>query len=341
MRKSLFRVPGHTGVLDFSPRSPLGDSGVMPLGRRVTLPEADVPNIDRRRALGGILAGLLGTALPLAMPPDAKANPNPNPAPNPTPPGRLKQSVCHWTYRSVKLDDLCRRVKQMGLVGIDLLYADEWPVARDAGLTVSMGYPARRDDFIQTGFNNPANHKLLLTELEATLPLAKKAGVPNVITMFGNRDPARDDPAAIDACIEGLKKIAPLAEECGVTVCVELLNSRINHPSYQGDHTAFGVAVMKGVNSPRVKLLYDIYHMQIMEGDVIHTIQDNIQWIGHFHTGGVPGRHEIDATQELNYHAIALAIADLGYTGYVAHEFMPTHPDPFTSLADAIRICSV
>jgi len=159
--------------------------------------------------------------------------------------------------------------------------------------------------------------------------------------MFGNRDPARDDRAAVDSCIAGLAKIAPLAEECSVTVCVELLNSRINHPAYQGDHTAFGVAVMKGVNSPRVKLLYDIYHMQIMEGDVIRTIQDNIQWIGHFHTGGVPGRHEIDASQELNYHAIALAIAELGYAGYLAHEFIPTHPDPYTSLADAFRICSV
>ena len=136
-------------------------------------------------------------------------------------------------------------------------------------------------------------------------------------------------------------KIAPVAEKCGVTVCVELLNSRINHPAYQGDHTAFGVAVMKAVNSPRVKLLYDIYHMQIMEGDVIRTIQDNIQWIGHFHTGGVPGRHEIDASQELNYHAIALAIADSDYAGYVAHEFTPTHPDPYTSLADAFQICSV
>jgi hydroxypyruvate isomerase len=159
--------------------------------------------------------------------------------------------------------------------------------------------------------------------------------------MFGNRDPARDDRAAVESCIGGLAKIAPLAEACGVTICVELLNSRINHPAYQGDRTAFGVAVMKGVNSPRVKLLYDIYHMQIMEGDVIRTIRDNIQWIGHFHTGGVPGRHEIDASQELNYHAIALAIADLGYAGYLAHEFIPTHPDPYTSLADAFRICSV
>jgi hydroxypyruvate isomerase len=258
-----------------------------------------------------------------------------------TPAGRLKQSVCRWPYRAVELPELCRRLKRIGFAGIDLLYADEWQIAHDAGLTVSMGYPTRRDKFIETGFNNPANHALLLKELETTLPLAARAGVPSLITMFGNRDPARDDRAAIDNCISGLSKISPLAEESGVNVCVELLNSRIDHPGYQGDRTAFGVAVMKGVNSPRVKLLYDIYHMQIMEGDVIRTIRDNIQWIGHFHTGGVPGRNEIDASQELNYHAIALAIADLGYAGYVAHEFKPTRADPYASLADAFRICSV
>jgi len=229
----------------------------------------------------------------------------------------------------------------MGFSGIDLLYSDEWQTAQDAGLTVSMGYPSRRDKFIATGFNNPDNHALLLGELETALPAAKRAGVANMIAMFGNRDPARDDRAAIDACVMGLSKIAPLAEESGVTLCVELLNSRVDHPSYQGDHTAFGVEVVSKVNSPRVKLLYDIYHMQIMEGDVIRTIRNNIQWIGHFHTGGVPGRHEIDDTQELNYHAIAAAIAESGYGGFVAHEFMPTHPDPFTSLADASRICSV
>jgi hydroxypyruvate isomerase len=316
-----------------------------------------VTDLGRRGALGRILGGLLGTALPVAVTRNVEASA--------ASAGRLKQSVCRWPYQAVKLDELCRRVKRMGLVGLDLLYVDEWPVARDAGLAVSMGYPSRRENFIQTGFNNPANHTLLLNELEAALPLAGRAGVPNLIAMFGNRDPARDDRAtsegipsgddratsegipsgddraAVDSCIAGLAKIAPLAEKCGVTVCVELLNSRINHPAYQGDHTAFGVAVMKGVSSPRVKLLYDIYHMQIMEGDVIRTIRDNIQWIGHFHTGGVPGRHEIDASQELNYHAIALAIANLGYAGYLAHEFIPTHPDPYTSLADAVRICSV
>ena len=294
-------------------------------------------DLARRGALTGVLAGLTGAALSLvtrnveARGADAFTSPA----------GRLKQSVCHWPYHTIKLEDLCPRLKRMGLAGIDLLYQDEWPIAHDAGLTVSMGYASHRDNLIPIGFNDPANHKMLLNELETALPLAAKAGVPNVIAMFGNRDPARDDAAAIDICIEGLSKIKPLAEECGVTVCVELLNSRVNHPGYQGDHTAFGVAVMKGVSSPRVKLLYDIYHMQIMEGDVIHTIRDNIQWIGHFHTGGVPGRHEIDATQELNYHAVAKAIADLSYTGFVAHEFLPTHPDPFTSLADAIRICTV
>jgi len=291
----------------------------------------EIEDAGRRTALTGMVGSLLAAALPVSRDAEAAA----------APPGRLKQSVCRWPYRAVELPELCRRVKRMGFVGIDLLHVDEWQIAHDAGLTVSMGYPTRREKFIETGFNNPANHALLLNELETTLPLAARAGIPNLITMFGNRDPARDDHAAIDYCISGLAKISPLAEESGVTVCVELLNSRIDHPGYQGDHTAFGVAVMKGVNSPRVKLLYDIYHMQIMEGDVIRTIQDNIKWIGHFHTGGVPGRHEIDASQELNYHAIARAIADLGYAGYVAHEFIPTRTDPYASLADAFRICSV
>ena len=296
--------------------------------RALSCEEIDDPG--RRSALGRIVGSALVAALPASQHVEATV-----------PAGRLKQSVCQWPYRAVALPELCRRVRQIGFAGIDLLHVDEWQVAHDAGLTVSMGYPTGRDKFIQTGFNDPANHSLLLEELETALPLAARAGVPNLITMFGNRDPARDDRAAIDSCIAGLTKIAPLAADSRVTVCVELLNSRIDHPGYQGDHTAFGVAVMKGVNSPWVKLLYDIYHMQIMEGDVIRTIRDNIQWIGHFHTGGVPGRHEIDDSQELNYHAIANAIAEAGYTGYLAHEFVPTRADAFASLTDAFRICSV
>src|ERR1700683_2299299 len=292
---------------------------------------SEVPHSSSRRAL---LGGLAVAAGALASPPVPAALPAAFA-------GRLRQSVCRWPYNRIPLPAFCRRAKQMGLAAIDLLQSDEWSVAQDAGLVVSMGYASRREKFIETGFNDPANHALLVKELEVAIPLAARARVPNVIAMFGNRNPQIDESAAAANCIAGLSKIAPLAAELGVTVCVELLNSKVDHAGYQGDHTAFGVAVMEGVNSPHVKLLYDIYHMQIMEGDIIRTIRDNIQWIGHFHTGGVPGRHEINDSQELNYHAIAAAIADLNYQGYVAHEFIPTRSDPFLSLAEALRIWTV
>jgi len=253
---------------------------------------------------------------------------------------RLKQSVCRWTYGKMSLPDLAKSAKRIGLVGIDLLQPNEWDVVRDAGLVCSMGYPTERKDFLGTGFNDRANHRMLLEELERTIPLAAQHKVPNVIAMFGNRA-GKSDSDGIAASIEGLSKIKPLAEQHGVTVCVELLNSKVDHKDYQGDHTAFGVEVMKGVGSPRVKLLYDIYHMQIMEGDVIRTIRDNIAYIGHFHTGGVPGRHELDAKQELNWRAIANAIADTSFTGFVAHEFVPTDPDPLKSLKAAYEVFAV
>jgi hydroxypyruvate isomerase len=227
----------------------------------------------------------------------------------------------------------------MGLKAIDLLQPSDWDIVRDNGLVCSMGYPTERRDFLSTGFNNRANHVMLLGELERTIPLAAKHAVPNVIAMFGNRQ-GRSDAEGIAASVEGLKRIAPLAEEHKVTVCVELLNSKVDHPDYQGDHTAFGVEVMKNVGSPRVKLLYDIYHMQIMEGDVIRTIRDNITHIAHFHTGGVPGRHELDETQELNWRAVATAIVETGFNGFLAHEFVPTR-DPLTSLRQAVTICDV
>ena len=227
----------------------------------------------------------------------------------------------------------------MGLAGIDLLASDDWPIVRQQGLVCSMGYAALRDDFIPRGFNDAANHDLLVGELERALPLAVQHGVPNLIAMFGNRQ-GRSDAQATDACVTGLRRIAPAAERHGVTICVELLNSKVDHKDYQGDRTAFGANIIELVGSPRVKLLYDIYHMQIMEGDVIRTIREHANHIGHFHTGGVPGRHEIDGTQELNYHAVAAAIADTGFTGYVAHEFVPTR-DPLTSLKQAVELCSV
>ena len=290
--------------------------------------------VRRRAVLGGLAAAAGVFASPAATPAATPATLVP-------PAGRLKQSVCRWPYGTIPLPAFCRRAKQIGFAAVDLLYMDEWAVAQDAGLDVSMGYASRREKFIQTGFNDPSNHALLIGELETAIPLAARARVPNLIAMFGNRNPQIDDSAAVANCVAGLSKIAPLAAEHGVTICVELLNSKVDHAGYQGDHTAFGVAVMEGINSPQVKLLYDIYHMQIMEGDVTRTIRGNMRWIGHFHTGGVPGRHEINDSQELNYHAIAAAIADLNYQGYVAHEFVPTRPDPFESLAEALRVCTV
>jgi len=292
--------------------------------------------MDRRAALARLAAiAAAGTYSTLTAAETAPAKPTARSSA-----GRLKQSLCRWTSK-MPLPDLCQRLKTMGFAGIDLIYPDEWSIVHDSGLAVSMAYAARREKFIETGFNDPANHAMLLKELETAIPLAKRAGVKNLIAMFGNRNGAIDDGKALDNCVAGLSKIAPLAAENGVTICVELLNSKVDHHGYQGDHTAFGAAVMKGIGSPNVKLLYDIYHMQIMEGDVIRTIRDNIQWIGHFHTGGVPGRHEINGTQELNYRAVATAIADLNFGGYLAHEFTATRSDPFVSVAEAFEICTV
>lgn len=296
--------------------------------------DAERRGVPRREMLA-VCAAAIGAIAARRLPTTAGSLPG-GPA---RPVGRLKQSVSRWPYSKIPLPEFARACKAMGLAGIDLLQPEEWAVVRDAGLVPSMGYPAKRNDFIATGFNDPKNHPMLLRELEATIPRAAREGVPNVIAMFGNRN-GRSDADAIASCIAGLKQVAPLAEEQKVTICVELLNSKVDHKGYQGDHTAFGAAVVRGIGSPRVKLLYDIYHMQIMEGDVIRTVRDYAAEIGHFHTGGVPGRHELDATQELNYRAVAAAIADSHFTGFIAHEFVPTR-DPLTSLRAAVDVCTV
>jgi hydroxypyruvate isomerase len=253
------------------------------------------------------------------------------------PHGRLKQSVCRWCYQNIPLRDFCRSVADMGLTAIDLLTPEEWPVAKEFGLICSMG--SGMGGPIEKGLNDPANHEAIVGGLTRGIPLAAKAGVPNVITFFGNRN-GRPDADAIANCVRALDQVKKVAEDHGVTVCVELLNSKVNHKDYQGDKTAFGVAVVSQVSSPRVKLLYDIYHMEIMEGDVIRTIRDNQQWIAHYHTGGVPGRNEIDQSQELYYPAIARAIADLPFDGYFAHEFIPKR-EPIASLRAAVALCNV
>jgi len=192
---------------------------------------------------------------------------------------------------------------------------------------------------IPDGFNRKENHDRLEKELQETIAAAAEAKVPDVICFSGNRRGLADDQGK-ENCIVGLRRVKKMAEDSGVTICLELLNSKVNHKDYQCDHTQWGVDVMKGVDSPRVKLLYDIYHMQIMEGEIIRTIRDNIQYIGHFHTGGVPDRHELDDTQELQWRTVAKAIADLNFQGYFAHEFVPVR-DPITSLRQAVELCSV
>ena len=251
--------------------------------------------------------------------------------------GRLKQSVCRWCFAKIPLRDFCKSVADMGLTAIDLLTEEEWPVAREYGLTCSMG--SGLGGTIVDGLNEKGNHETIVTSLVAGIPRAAKAKVPNLITFFGNRRGMSDDEAAAN-CIDALNRVKKAAEDHGVTICAELLNSKVDHKDYQGDHTAFGVRVMKEVASPRVKLLYDIYHMQIMEGDLIRTIRDNREHIAHFHTGGVPGRHELDDTQEIQWRTVATAIADMGFDGYFAHEFIPSR-DPIPALREAVTLCAV
>ena len=250
--------------------------------------------------------------------------------------GRLKQSACRWCYKDMSIDDLCRNGVEMGLVAIDLVKPEEWPTLQKYGLVSSMVYGGGT---IPDGWNRVENHDRLVAETKEGLDRAAAAHLPNVITFSGNRRGLSDEEGKAN-CILGLRRVSKMAEDAGITINMELLNSKINHHDYQCDHTAWGVDVMKGVDSPRVKLLYDIYHMQIMEGDIIRTIRDNIQYIGHFHTGGVPGRHELDDTQELQWRTIAEAIADLNFQGYFAHEFVPTK-DPMTSLRQAVNLCAV
>ncbi|MYI66149.1 MAG: TIM barrel protein [Gemmatimonadetes bacterium] len=226
----------------------------------------------------------------------------------------------------------------MGLTAMDLLTVDEWSVAQDHGLTVSCGDVAAGT--IEDGLNEPANHATIIGAFEENIPRAAREGVPNVICFFGNRR-GMSDADGIDNSIRCLRECAPIAESEGVTILVEVLNSKAGgHVDYIGDHTDYALEVMRAVDSPRVRILYDIYHMQIMEGDIIRTLTDARDWIGHYHTGGVPGRAEIDGTQELHYPAIVRAIRDTGFSGYMAHEFIPRGGDPLRSLAEAVELCA-
>ena len=250
--------------------------------------------------------------------------------------GHLKQSVCKWCYGKMSLDELCGHAAAIGLKSVDLLDPPEWPVVKEHGLTCAMANGPGR---IEKGWNRTELHDELVAKSEERLSEVADAGLPSMIVFSGNRAGLSDDDG-LKNCTKGLKRIMPLAERLGVTVCMELLNSKRDHKDYQCDRTPWGVELVERVGSDRFKLLYDIYHMQIMEGDVIATIQENIDAIAHFHTGGVPGRAEIDETQELNYRRIAQAVVDAGFTGYFAQEFCPKR-NAVESLRQAFEICDV
>ena len=255
--------------------------------------------------------------------------------------GNIKHSVCQWPYSSMPLADLVANAAEIGLKSVELLGVSDWKVVQDAGLTCAMAYAETLDgkNALLDGFNDPANHEWLIPNYEQGLRDAAEAGLPNLICFSGNRR-GLNDQVGMRNCAAGLRQIIPLAEQLGVTVCMELLNSRVDHPDYQCDKTEWGVSLVDMVGSGRFKLLYDIYHMQIMEGDVIRTIRTYSEYIGHYHTGGNPGRNEIDDSQELNYPAIMEAILATGFEGYVAQEFIPTR-DPMTSLSQCVEICDV
>jgi hydroxypyruvate isomerase len=285
--------------------------------------------INRRKFVGTALAGAALSAV-------AQGEQKPA-APAPSSKSKIRQSVSRWCYQKMPLPDLCTNAAKIGLVGIDLLQPEEFDVPPRYGLISTMGYASAGT--ISKGLNRLENHAEIEAGLRKFVPIAAKAGTPNVITFSGNREGMSDEEGARNTVI-GLKRVKSIMEDNGINLCMELLNSKVNHKDYMCDHTAWGVGVLEQVGSTRIKLLYDIYHMQIMEGDLIHTIQDNAKWLGHFHTGGVPGRHELNDTQEVNWAGVMRGIQATGYTGFVAHEFNPTG-DPMTSLAEAYRICAV
>ena len=263
------------------------------------------------------------------------------------PKGHVRHSVCKWCDPKVSLDELCAAGKEMGISSIDLLPPTDFPTLKKHELVCAMvsGASGKMPDGksvggIERAFNRTEHHEVLVQAYEPFIHATADAGFKNLICFSGNRD-KMDDETGLKNCAEGLKKILPLAEKRGVVICMELLNSRVNHADYMCDKSDWGIALCKAIGSPNFKLLYDIYHMQIMEGDVIARIKAGHEYFAHYHTGGVPGRHEIDETQELNYAPIMRAIVETGFKGHVAQEFIPAKPDVLASLRQAVGICDV
>ncbi len=260
---------------------------------------------------------------------------------------RIHHSFCRWCYAGISLEDLCIAAKDIGVSSIELVMPDDLPLLKSHGLTCAMiSFPTGKTPDgtevgrIEKSFNRLEHHDTLVEIYQPHMRAAAAHGAKQVICFPGNRD-GLSDAEGLQNCAIGLRRLLPLAEELGLILCMELLNSKIDHPDYQCDRSAWGVALCKELDSANFGLLYDIYHMQIMEGDIIRTICDNHRYFTHYHTGGCPGRNEIDDTQELNYPAIMRAIADTGYTGYVGQEFIPLGKDPIASLRQGVEICRV
>jgi hydroxypyruvate isomerase len=277
-------------------------------------------------ALAGTAAGALATPA---------FNVDAGQAASPKTRGNIKQSVCRWCYGRIPLEKLAAEAARMGFKSIELITIDEYKIIKPFGLTCAMLGRVS----ITEGLNRKQYHDQIEKELRRNIEFAAAEGLPNVICMAGNRKGMSDDEGLAN-CLIGLKRFVGLAEEKKVTICMEGLNSKIDHKDYMYDHTKWGVELAEKLGSGRFKLLYDIYHMQIMEGDVIRTIRQYKDTIAHYHTGGVPNRHEIDDTQELNYPAIVKAILDTGYNGYLGQEFIPVR-EPLASLAQGFKICDV
>jgi hydroxypyruvate isomerase len=285
----------------------------------------------RRRGFLATLGSLTAFSIVSGSAPTASAEPRK---------GRLKQGLCPGVFSGTKLDmeGKCREAARLGAYGIDLVGPSDFPVLKKYGLVPTM-VPGGTG--IQSGINDKKNHEVMLRKMEESIKAAAEAGAPNVIALAGDRKGISDEEG-MDNTVLFLNNIKKVAEDHAVTVCMELLNSKVDHPGYMCDHTTWGVEACKRVNSPRVKLLYDIYHMQIMEGDIIRTIKKNIQYIGHFHTAGNPGRHQFDDTQEMNYTGICKGIADTGYQGCLSHEFNASKDkDPLETLDAMMRLCEV
>ena len=252
--------------------------------------------------------------------------------------GNINHSVCYWCFNAIPFEQFAQEVKKMGLVGIDLVVPEKWPILNKYGLQCTMAEGAEIS--LTEGWNDTQYHSTLIKNYKIHIELCAAAGIKNLICFSGNRR-GMDDETGLVNCVKGLQQVLPHAERNGVTLHMELFNSKIDHPDYMCDSTPWGIELCERLGSPNFKLLYDIYHMQISEGDIIRTIRDHHRFFGHYHTAGVPGRNEINTTQELFYPAVMKALLETGYTGVVAQEFIPKNPNPLAALREGVAICDV